>query len=148
MISKPDTEPTLRGHPTDHDCGHRDSPAAHGGHQHRPGRRSHTARDGRRQPGPPTTEAAFAALCGVSPVEASSGKTHRLRLNQGGDRQANAALFRAVLIRLRWHVPTWNYLQGRTAEGLTEREVIRCLKRYLARTIYKIIIASKCPLPS
>jgi transposase len=92
-----------------------------------------------------TTEAAFAALCGVNPVEASSGKTHRLRLNRGGDRQANAALFRAVLIRLRWHPPTRNYLQRRTAEGRTKREVIRCLKRYLARTIYKIIIASRCP---
>lgn len=95
-----------------------------------------------------STEAAFAALCGVSPVEASSGKTHRLRLNRGGDRQANAALFRAVLIRLRWHHPTRNYLQRRTTEGRTKREVIRCLKRYLARTIYKIIIASRCPSPS
>ncbi|MDT4992620.1 MAG: transposase [Actinoplanes sp.] len=95
-----------------------------------------------------TTEAAFAALCGVSPVEASSGKTHRLRLNRGGDRQANAALFRAVLIRLRWHPPTREYLQRRTVEGRTKREVIRCLKRYLARTIYKIIVASQRPSPS
>lgn len=95
-----------------------------------------------------TTEAAFAALCGVSPVEASSGKTHRLRLNRGGDRQANAALYRAVLIRLRWHLPTRAYLQRRTAEGRTKREVIRCLKRYLARTIYKIIAAAQVPSTS
>lgn len=89
-----------------------------------------------------TSEASFAALCGVSPVQASSGKTQRLRLNRGGNRSANAALYRAVLTRLRWDAATQDYLRRRTTEGLSKREIIRCLKRYLARTIYKIIIAS------
>lgn len=87
-------------------------------------------------------EAAFAALCGVSPVEMSSGKTQRRRLNRGGNRQANAALFRVVLTRIRCHAETRAYLQRRTTEGRTKREIIRCLKRYLARQIYKIIRAS------
>jgi transposase len=87
-------------------------------------------------------EAAFAALCGVSPVEMSSGKTQRRRLNRGGNRQANAALFRVILTRIRCHPETRAYLQRRTAEGRTKREIIRCLKRYLARHIYKIIRAS------
>jgi transposase len=87
-------------------------------------------------------EAAFAALCGVSPVEMSSGKTQRRRLNRGGNRQANAALFRVILTRIRCHPETRAYLQRRTAEGRTKREIIRCLKRYLARQIYKIIRTS------
>ncbi|MFF3489393.1 transposase [Streptomyces sp. NPDC002701] len=90
-------------------------------------------------------EASFAALCGVSPVEASSGKTSRRRLNRGGNRQANAALFRAVLSRLRWDSATQEYLKRRTAEGLSKREIIRCLKRYLARTVYKILRVSLPP---
>jgi transposase len=73
------------------------------------------------------SEAAFAALCGSSPVEASSGKTHRHRLNRGGDRQANAALHRIVIVRLRWHQPTRDYLAKRTTEGKTRKETIRCL---------------------
>jgi transposase len=85
------------------------------------------------------SEASFAALCGVSPVQASSGKTQRLRLNRGGNRSANAALYRAVLTRLRWDPVTQEYLRRRTAEGLSKREIIRCLKRYLARSIYRII---------
>ena len=89
-----------------------------------------------------TGEASFAALCGVSPVEASSGKTQRRRLNRGGHRQANAALYRAVLIGLRWNPQTREYARRRTAEGRTKREIIRCLKRYLARTVYRIIIAA------
>ncbi|MGI5255447.1 IS110 family transposase [Actinacidiphila glaucinigra] len=92
-------------------------------------------------------EASFAALCGTSPVEASSGKTRRRRLSRGGNRQANAALFRAVLSRLRWDPTTQKYLQRRTAEGLSKREIIRCLKRYLARTVFKILRAS-LPLPN
>jgi transposase len=87
-------------------------------------------------------EAAFAALCGVSPVEMSFGKTQRRRLNRGGNRQANAALFRVVLTRLRCHPETRACLQRRTTEGRGKREIIRCLKRYLARQIYKIIRAS------
>jgi transposase len=88
------------------------------------------------------SEASFAALCGTSPVEASSGKTQRRRLNRGGDRQANAALYRIVLSRLRWDGRTQDYLRRRLAEGKTRREIIRCLKRYIAREIYQLI-ASK-----
>ncbi|MGW3353730.1 IS110 family transposase [Nonomuraea rubra] len=84
------------------------------------------------------TEASFAALCGVSPVEASSGKTQRRRLNRGGDRQANAALYRIVLSRLRWDQRTRDYLERRLTEGKTRREVIRCIKRYVAREIYNL----------
>ncbi|MFE3526788.1 IS110 family transposase [Streptomyces sp. NPDC059161] len=92
-------------------------------------------------------EASFAALCGTSPVEASSGKTNKRRLSRGGDRQANAALFRAVLSRLRWDAATQKYARRRTLEGMSKREIIRCLKRYLARTVYKILRAS-LPLAS
>ncbi|MEV6235078.1 transposase [Saccharopolyspora shandongensis] len=79
------------------------------------------------------SESSFAALCGVSPVEASSGKTQRHRLNRGGHRQANTALFRAMLTGLRWDKHTREYLQRRTTEGLSKREIIRRLKRFLAR---------------
>ena len=85
------------------------------------------------------SEAAFAALCGVNPVPASSGRTNRHRLNRGGDRQANAALYRIVLVRLRYHQPTKEYMDRRTGEGMTKPEVIRCLKRYVARQIYSIL---------
>lgn len=86
-----------------------------------------------------TGEASFAALCGVSPVEASSGNTQRRRLNRGGDRQANAALYRVVISRLRWDPRTQAYMQRRLAEGRSRREVIRCLKRYVARELFAII---------
>jgi transposase len=86
------------------------------------------------------SDAAFAALCGVSPVEMSSGKTVRHRLNQGGDRQANNALWRIVIVRLRaGHPPTVAYLQRRTAQGKSKREVIRCLKRYAAREVFAVL---------
>jgi transposase len=88
------------------------------------------------------SEASFAALCGVSPVQASSGRIQRHRLNRGGHRQANAALFRAALTGLRWDPRTQAYLQRRTAQGLSKREIIRCLKRYIARTVYKVITAA------
>lgn len=85
-------------------------------------------------------EAAFAKLCGVCPIPAGSGRTNgRHRLNRGGNRQANAALYRAVIVRLRWHQPTIDYTARRTAEGLSKREIIRCLKRYLAREIFNAI---------
>ncbi|MFE2186288.1 IS110 family transposase [Streptomyces sp. NPDC059455] len=83
---------------------------------------------------------AFTALCGVSPVEASSGKTQRRRLNRGGDRQANCVLYTIVLARLRWDTRTRDYLERRITEGKTRREAIRCLKRYVAREIYQSII--------
>ncbi len=82
------------------------------------------------------SEAAFAMLCGSAPIPASSGKTVRHRLNRGGDRQANAALHRVVIVRLRWHQPTRDYVARRLAEGKTKREVIRCLKRYVAREVF------------
>jgi transposase len=86
------------------------------------------------------SEAAFAKLTGVSPVQASSGKTMRHRLNRGGDRHANAALHRIVLVRLRWrHPPTIDYVARRTAEGRSKREIIRCLKRYVAREVYRAL---------
>jgi transposase len=81
-------------------------------------------------------EAAWARLCGVAPVPASSGARHRHRLNRGGDREANSALWRIVLVRMRNHEPTRAYVARRTAEGLSKREIMRCLKRYVAREIY------------
>lgn len=85
------------------------------------------------------SEAAFAALCGTSPVEASSGKTRRHRLNRSGDRHANAAWHRIVIVRLRWHQPTRDYLARRTAEGKTTKEILRCLKRYVAREVFAVL---------
>jgi transposase len=98
-------------------------------------------------PGRLHSEAAFAALCGTSPVQASSGKTCRHRLNRGGDRQANAALHRVVVVRLRWHQPTRDYAARRTAQGKTSKEVIRCLKRYVAREVFAALAtpASRTP---
>lgn len=84
------------------------------------------------------SEAAFSMLCGA-PVEASSGKTVRHRLNRGGDRQANAALYRIVIVRMRYHAPTRAYVERRTTQGLSKPEIIRCLKRYVAREIYGIL---------
>ena len=85
------------------------------------------------------SEAAFASLCGVNPIPASSGKTNQHRLNRGGDRQANAALYRIVVVRLRYDLRTQAYLRRRTAEGMSKIEVIRCLKRYVAREVFTII---------
>lgn len=90
-------------------------------------------------PGRLRSEAAFAALCGVSPIPASSGKTNRHRLSRGGDRQANCALHQVVLVRLRHHEPTKEYMRRRTTEGMAKKEVIRCLKRYVAREVYAIL---------
>jgi transposase len=85
-------------------------------------------------------EAAFAKLCGVSPKPASSGRTSgRHRLNRGGDRAANSALYIITIVRLRHHEPTRDYVERRTAEGLSKREIIRCLKRYIAREIYQLL---------
>ena len=87
-------------------------------------------------PGRLHSEAAFSMLCGASPIPASSGKTVRHRLNRGGNRQANTALYRIMVVRLRWHPPTRAYLLRRTKEGLSKREIIRCLKRYVAREVF------------
>jgi transposase len=94
------------------------------------------------------SEASFAALCGVNPLEASSGKTSRRRLNRGGDRQANSALYRIAICRLRCDARTRDYLTRRITEGKTRREAIRCLKRYLAREIYQIITSPPQAEPS
>ena len=87
------------------------------------------------------SEAAFAKLCGACPIPASSGMTTgRHRLNRGGHRQANAALYRAVIVRMRLHQPTMDYVARRTADGRTKRDIIRCLKRFLAREIYQRVM--------
>ena len=91
-------------------------------------------------PGRVTSEASFAALCGVSPVDASSGKQVRHRLNRGGDRQANSALWRIVFTRMAHDPHTKAYVQRRTAEGKSQKEIVRCLKRYVAREVYKSLV--------
>lgn len=82
------------------------------------------------------SEGAWARLCGVAPVPASTANSQRHRLNRGGERQANSALWRITLIRMKTHAPTRAYVQRRTEEGLSKREIMRCLKRYIAREIY------------
>jgi transposase len=92
------------------------------------------------------SEASFAALCGASPLDASSGRQHRHRLNRGGNREANAALWRIVMVRLRWNHPeTRAYVDRRVAAGKTRREAIRCLKRYLARRIWRLLTQATRP---
>ena len=88
------------------------------------------------------SEAAFAKMCGVCPIPTGSGKSSgRHRLNRGGNRQANAALHRVVIARMRWHAPTIAYLGRRTAEGLSKKDIIRCLKRFVAREIFQLLPA-------
>ena len=78
------------------------------------------------------SEAAFAKLCGTCPIPASSGQTSRHRLYRGGHRQANAALYPLAIVRMRFHQPTIDYVARRTTEGLSKKDIIRCLKRFLA----------------
>ncbi|MHA3947186.1 IS110 family RNA-guided transposase [Cellulomonas bogoriensis] len=85
------------------------------------------------------SEAHFAALAGVCPIPASSGKTNRHRLNRAGDRQANSALYHIVIVRMRYDPTTRDYVARRTSEGRTKMEIIRCLKRYLALQLYPLI---------
>jgi len=85
------------------------------------------------------SEAAWARLCGVAPIPASSGMTTRHRLNRGGHRQANAALYRSVIVRMQHHEPTRGYVARRSAEGKTKAEIIRCLKRLLAREVWALM---------
>ena len=87
------------------------------------------------------SEAAFAKLCGACPIPAASGLTNRHRLSRSGHREANAALYRTVIVRMRFHQPTIDYVARRTAEGLAKRDIIRCLKRFLAREIYQRVMA-------
>jgi transposase len=93
------------------------------------------------------SEGAFAKLCGACPIPASSGTTQRHRLNYGGHRQANSALYRTVIVRMRFHQPTIDYVTRRTAEGKSKREIIRCLKRYVAREIYHALTSASTPPP-
>jgi len=86
------------------------------------------------------TEGSFAALCGTSPVEASSGKHQRHRINQGGNRQANSALHIAVLIRAQRCEETRSYIERRTEEDKSQREIWRCIKRALARRFHRLLV--------
>src|SRR3954447_12953171 len=86
-------------------------------------------------------EAAFAALCAASPIPVSSGRTDRHRLNYGGDRDANRALHMIAVCRLRHCERTRAYAARRTSEGKTKTEIIRCLKRYIARELYHALLA-------
>lgn len=92
-------------------------------------------------PGRVRNEAAFAALAGVNPIPASSGNTTRHRLNRGGDRRLNKALHYIAITRMSRHPGTKAYLERRVAEGRTRREVRRCIKRYLARHLYRTLNA-------
>ncbi|MCG2801808.1 MAG: IS110 family transposase [Cellulomonas sp.] len=93
-----------------------------------------------------SSEAAFAALCGAAPIPASSGKTTRHRLNRGGDRQANAALHQIALTRLTSDPNTGLYVTRRRAEGKTNREIMRCLKRAIARQMWHVLVHPE-PVP-
>jgi transposase len=86
------------------------------------------------------SEASLAALCGVSPLQASSGKTVRHRLNRGGDRSANNALWTIAMVRMRSDPRTRAYVDRRTKEGMSKKEIHRCLKRYLVREVYPLIL--------
>jgi hypothetical protein len=95
-----------------------------------------------------TTKAQFATLCGVAPIPASSGTRQRMRLSRGGDRQANAALHRIVLLRKRHKDPrTMAYIARRTVEGLSDRDIVRCLKRHVANEIFALLTHPVVALP-
>jgi transposase len=95
------------------------------------------------------SEASFASLCGVSPIEASSGKVVRHRLNRGGNREANRALYMTCLARMRRDRRTQEYVARRTREGKSKREIIRCLKRYIAREVYRVLLScGACSSPT
>jgi len=94
------------------------------------------------------SEAAFAHLCGVAPIPASSGRTTRHRLNRGGDRDANRALYLVATGRMAWDLRTRAYVARRTAEGLSKPEIIRCLKRYLIRELYPVLVTTPALRPA
>lgn len=91
------------------------------------------------------SESSFAHLCGSAPIEASSGKVVRHRLNRGGDRQANNALWRIVIVRMQFDPRTRDYVERRTREGRSKKEIIRCLKRYVARDVYQDLLTVNDP---
>ena len=84
-------------------------------------------------------------LCGVAPIPASSGKTTRHRLNRGGDRQANYALHQIAVTRMAWDPRTRAYVTRRRTEGKTTKEVLRCLKRHIAREIHRLLVPPAPP---
>ncbi|WP_460088838.1 IS110 family RNA-guided transposase, partial [Streptomyces variabilis] len=88
------------------------------------------------------SEAAFAHLAGVAPIPASSGRTHRHRLNRGGDRAANNALHTIVLTRMRFDERTRAYVERRTKQGLHKKDIMRCLKRFVAREVYRALTSA------
>jgi transposase len=92
------------------------------------------------------SEASFASLCGVSPVQASSGKVVRHRLNRGGNRDANRALYMICMDRMGRDRRTKEYVARRTAEGKSKREIVRCLKRYVAREVYRVLVPAASPV--
>jgi transposase len=94
------------------------------------------------------SEAALAHLCGVAPLPASSGRTDRHRLNRGGDRAANRALYTITLCRMRYDPRTKAYIDRRTTQGLTKKEIIRCLKRYIIREVHTALLADFTALNS
>ena len=94
------------------------------------------------------SEASFARLCGVSPIPASSGRVRRHRLNRGGNREANRALYLLALGRMSWDVRTREYVARRAAEGKSKREILRCLKRYVAREVYRALTSPTTGLPA
>ena len=94
---------------------------------------------------PLRSEAAFAALCSASLIPGSSGTRQRHRLNRGGNRQANCALFRIAVNRLRWDPATNAYAERRSAEGKSKREILRCLKGLIAREVYRLLQAGFLP---
>ena len=136
----PRTRPGHQAHPR------RDSRSTPATSRCRLRNRRRAAVRGGRQSRTTQTEASFAALCGTSPVRVSSGKTNRHRLNRAGDRHANSALWTVVMVRIRSnHAPTIAYIERRTTDGLSKREVMRCLKRYVAREIYNDIAPTVTP---
>jgi len=99
-------------------------------------------------PGRLRSEASFAHLCGASPIDASSGKSERHRLNRSGDRQANSALWHIVLTRMVYDPNTRHYIERRMKEGKTKKEAFRCLKRYVAREVYNYLPREQFALDS
>ena len=88
------------------------------------------------------SEASFAHLCAAAPVPASSGRTNRHRINRGGDRHANSALYTIVLVRMRHDQRTRDYVTRRTAEGMSTKDIMRCLKRFVAREVYRHLMST------
>ncbi|MFE7468238.1 IS110 family transposase [Streptomyces sp. NPDC057499] len=94
------------------------------------------------------SEASFAHLCAAAPIPASSGRTNRHRINRGGDRHANSALYTIVLVRMQYDARTRDYVARRTAEGMSTKDIMRCLKRFVAREVYRHIKAIGIPVPA